>query len=257
MKYYIPSYHRLGRQKTLEYLSGLGYGPESIIIATQTEDDYRGYSETYSGKARIVYGQAHNCAGNRNTLIRLMAPGERAVILDDDIKSIDQLMPICGKQHNKFGIFRAIDTRDELESLIATAFDICAQAGADIWGMYTVYNERMIYKYYVSGQYYSLDTIFVGTVFGMVNTGRYFDTNFETKEDYEYLLRDISAGGHTVRLNWYSPKTDHFEGPGGCTETRLNKERYVLDAATLQCKYPQYITLNRSKPGEIRMIRGR
>lgn len=246
MKIYIPSYQRAQRQKTLKYLAGMGYGKGEIVIATQTERDRDEYARLHGSEANIVFRPANSIAENRNTLMKLMEPGEQAVMLDDDITRFDVLVPLRSKVH-PYGTFRPVTSRAELDEIFEGAFRACRRRGALTWGMYSIHNERMMYGA-LSRAKISSDRLFAGTIIGMVRTNQLFDTQYQTKEDYEYLLRQAREGRPILRLNWIAPYAEHFTS-GGCSETR-NREG-IYSAALLASEYPEYVKQNPRKPHEV------
>lgn len=250
MKIYIPSYQRAQRQKTLRYLADLGYTRDEIFIATQTERDRDEYARLHDREARIIFRPAHSIAENRNTLMELMSPGEQAVMLDDDISRFDVLRPIKAKGH-PYGTFKRVDTRETLDSIFEGAFRLCKQHGGLTWGMYSIHNERMMYGA-LSRARFNLDRLFAGTLIGIIRTAQVFNTEYQTKEDYEYLLRQAREGRPILRLNWVAPYAEHFTS-GGCSETRSREGIY--SAALLSCEFPEFVRQNKKKPEEINQIK--
>lgn len=250
MKFYIPSYQRAKRQKTLRYLADMGYGRGEIIIATQTERDRDEYAKLYDREAKIVFKPANSIAENRNTLMELMSPGEHAIMLDDDISRFDTLIPIKSKSH-PFGIFKAVANREALDAILEGAFRLCKQYGGLTWGMYSIHNERMMYGAFSRARF-NLDRLFAGTLIGIIRTAQMFNTEYRTKEDYEYLLRQARAGKPIIRLNWVAPYAEHFTS-GGCSETRSQEGAY--SSTLLSCEFPEYVQQNKKKPEEITQIK--
>ena len=249
MKFYIPSYRRAYKQKTLAYLSQLGYSREEIVVATQTREDYDEYRRRYDGVADIIFRAGKGVSENRNTLMNKMRIGERAVMLDDDITRIDKLLCV-GSARRRFGSFSPVTTRKELDSLIHSAFSLCERLGGLTWGMYSIHNERMMYGAF-RRERVNLDRLFAGTFMGIIRTEQIFNTQYQTKEDYEYLLRQAQAGRPVVRLNWVSPYAEHFTR-GGCEETRIEED--IFSAALLSAEFPGHVKQNAKKPAEVTQI---
>lgn len=251
MKFLIPSYHRADGQKTLDYLSKLGYGRTEIVISTQTQEDYRLYSEKFSSKATILYRKATNCPGNRNTLLGTLRIGERAVMIDDDVMRLDKLLCIADKKH-PYGSFRALNKRASLDAEIAAGFAECDRVGAKTFGAYPVHNERAMYGNLCRGAKYSYDRLFIGCFMAIEFTGQFFDEQYDTKEDYAYILTQLRQGLPIVRANSISPYASHFT-KGGCHEA-WNSEKNLAAAIRLVDQFPEYVQHNRKKPGEIKRI---
>lgn len=252
MKFLIPSYKRAGKQKTLEYLHGMGYRRDEIILSTQTETDYAEYQRNYGDRARIIYGEAHNVSGNRNNLLKTLKIGEKAVMLDDDIASIDRLICLKDAKH-PFGRFEKIQQKAALEKVLNAAFAICEAHNGHVFGAYSVHNERMIYGAVQNNGSISKNKLFIGTVFGIIFDGQLFDERYETKEDYAYILRQISDGKPVFRLNSVSPYASHFT-KGGCQEA-WKSDKNLYSAMLLVSEFPEQVKHNPNKVGEILQIR--
>lgn len=229
----IPSFHRCESQQTLEYLRSFGIQKEKIVIATQTEDDYREYSKRYSEHANIVFGDASSAAGNRNNAIDNLPVGCKIVFLDDDIKNIS----VANK-----GKLEPITKREEFLEFIETAFDAAKKNGAEIWGVYPVANEFFMKRSVSVGK------ILIGTLLGIVNNGHRFNPDWKVKEDYELCCRVISQGGKTIRLNYATVVAMHYTNEGGCHDHWGENEQR---AEQLLAKYPYLVKRNTRRKGEI------
>lgn len=254
MKFLIPSYHRSEKQKTLEYLTRLGYIRDEIFIGVQTEADRDSYTASYGDKARIVYAPAHNAAGNRNTLLKLLKVGERAVMLDDDISSVDRLVCLTDSKH-PFGRFSPIKTREAMDELVHNGFRQCKRTGGVTFGTYLVHNERMMYGAIKGHGIFSYDRLFPFGFVGLIFTGRLLNEQYDTKEDYEYILHQLRSGRPILRMNNVALKADAFS-KGGCQEA-WESDKNFISACMLVAKYPEYVKHNPRKHGEVLQINRR
>ena len=233
----IPSYKRAEKQLTLNYLHNLGYTKEQIIISTQTEDDFKEYKSLYNDKAVIVFGLGNNVSDNRNNILKNIPNGERVVMLDDDIKSLQKLVN---------GKLQYIDTKEELDKFIENAFDYCKKNNARIWGVYPVCNA------YFMKNTIDKKNILIGCVLGLKNEFL-FDNQFRTKEDYELCCREMKQGYNCVRFNNVTANALHKTNAGGCKDVwkfEINKKC----ADMLIEKYPMFIKRNSKKLDEVRFI---
>lgn len=239
----IPSYKRPERQKTLEYLSGMGYGKDEIVISTQTEEDYKAYTERYGDKATVIYTEGHCVGDNRNNLMEwcyLNRKQHRLVMLDDDITAVKIL---DGTKS------RAITDRQELDERIIRCFEMAHSHNAPLWGVYPVDND-----FYKKNQ--TLEkSLLIGTMLGVFWTGvktLRFNPDFKVKEDYELCCRVMSVKMNCLRFDFLSVQADHYS-KGGC-ESEWNGEANVDCALKLVEKYPNLVELQRKKLGEVRAI---
>lgn len=237
IKFLIPSYKRVNKQLTLDYLLGLGYLPEDIYISTQTEDDYKAYLPIYKDKCTLCYEKGNNVSDNRNTLLKQIKAGERVVMMDDDIKSIDKLV---GKS------LEPITTKNELDRFIKSAFEYTEMHNGVIWGVYPINN-----PFFMSNKIDDTKLL-IGTVLGIIYDGEIFDKEFSVKEDYELCCRMFKKGKKVIRFNQYSANALH-KSKGGCEENWKDEKNYIY-AEKLVSKYPRIVRLNSKKKGEIQCL---
>lgn len=183
LKILIPSYKRCGDVRPIEFSGALS---DDIIIATQTEDEFRSYSEAYSGRAKIIYRKAHNASGNRNTLLLELAEGERAMMIDDDVKSIQVCMGEKNSQAREV-------TRDDIDA----CFDAMEAAGVKVGGCYPIANPYFAYARAEKTK----NDILVGDVMLFIGGCALFNEDYDACEDYELVLRTIANGDDVMRFN--------------------------------------------------------
>lgn len=232
----IPSYLRPETQSTVELLSG-AYGPEEIIVSTQTREDFEQYSARWGSKATVIYQEGHSVGDNRNTLLKWCeAQGvKKAIMLDDDISGM--------QMHNK----EVLKDGESVRRLFESCIKIAQQCKATIFGSYPVSNPLMM-----SGTV-TVNNIMIGTFLGILDTSLRFDARYRVKEDYELCLRVMSQGGKVLRFNNFAPRARH-KSSGGCLADFNDTSRYPIYAQMLMEQYPQYIKANQSKVGEVRYI---
>lgn len=239
MRIGIPSFRRVNRLHSMDTLERMGYGPEDIIISTQTGLDYAEYKKAFAGRAQIIYRAGTNDSMNRNACIDFFDEGERFLLIDDDIKAFCGLIQCDGKK-----ALYDIRSKEELERIATKQFDYCDKHNSPMFAWYPTEN-----AYFMSNTI-DLRNIFVGTVLGVTNSRkRRFNEVYDLKGDFEISLRLIEAGYNAVRFNGYVAKADH-RSKGGCEEARKaghNAERY---RALLE-RYPTLIKPSH-REGEIR-----
>lgn len=228
MKCLIPSYDRVGRCKTVEYLHSIGIPKEDIFIATQNERDCDAYTERHGDKAQILYREAHNCAGNRNTLVEVLEKGEIGLFLDDDLRSIQRyVMPSDGE---KYGHLEDMD-RAAFDAMCAEAERLVRDDGAWLVGTAWNTNEVLIYRQIAAGKNLSWNKTLSGaTLFALHHDGLRFDEALPCLDDSDLCLRYISEGKDIVRVTeWVMNKPQDTTEKGGCFEVyQSGKKKDVL-----------------------------
>lgn len=235
----IPSYKRAHKQLTLEYLLSMGYEKEQIVIATQTKDDYKEYTERYGEKATVVYGEGSCVGDNRNNILNSLPKGVKIVMLDDDIKCIQEL--------NKDGKLQDIKDKSHLNEVFNGFFDYCEKHNANIWGVYPVSNA------YFMKRKIDNKNILAGFVLGVVNGTFLFNREFKIKEDYELCCRQIKTGYNCVRFNWITAKVKYKTNDGGCQDNSRNDVNLKCTNRLVEM-YPNLVKMNTSKQGEVRYV---
>lgn len=230
----IPSYKRAGKVKTFELL-GEAFSKEEVIIATQTKEDFKNYTELYGEKANIIFKEAHSPAEARNNLLEYFEhQGIKEVLfLDDDLKKIRTF-------DNRFLVGK------EFRELMEQCFAFARKYNVTLFGSYATDNPMMMSRR-------AVPNIIDGMLCGMLDTSLRYDPTFTTKEDYELSLRLMSAGKRVVRFNSFAP-VNSPRSSGGCEEIRSRKEEYLFVAKCLVDAYPEYVKMNPNKEGEIKFI---
>lgn len=228
MKYLIPSYDRVGRCKTVEYLHSIGVPKDDIFIATQNERDRDAYTRKFGGLAQIIYRDAHNCAGNRNTLVGVLDEGEVGVFLDDDLRSIQRyVMPTGGE---KYGHLEDMGL-EELRLMCEEAERLIKEGGAWLVGTAWNSNVTLIYRALAQGKRLSWNKTLSGAVlFAVKHSGLVFDEALPCLDDFDLCLRYIAEGKNVVRVtDWIMNKPQDTTEAGGCYEVyQSGKKREVL-----------------------------
>ena len=235
----IASYRRADNQRTLDYLERMGIDREHIIMSVQCEEDRAQYERAGIGKrvGRLIYRAGKNVSDNRNTLLDSVPPGTKLVMLDDDINAI------CRLDGNGL---RKVEDRDEFYFMLKRGYALAARHRTVGFGLYPVKN-----AYFMSAGYAERNVV-IGTLFAIVNTDLRFDAEMATKEDYEYCCKAIQRYGAFVRLNNYVCDAQHYT-KGGCEEAWNDKEELYRTARRLAGRYPDILSINPRRPGEVKM----
>lgn len=218
MKYLIPSYKRAGSVTTISYLRGIGIAPECIYVSTQTTEDRDKYQQLYGDDCTVVYREAHNCAGNRNTLVGLLEDGEEGLLLDDDVTGFQKYVIPEGE---KYGKYYDLD-RNGFDEMCRTAHEYMKKAGlvGEAWSMNPLNLCRMLQK----GKKAQRNKTQNGASLFVKKTEHlHFDETINCFDDIEISLRYIVNGIDTVRMLEYTPKKRaDLKTEGGCKEVYEN-----------------------------------
>lgn len=240
----IPSYKRAEKQTTLSFLNRLGYSRDEIFISTQTEEDYRLYSEKYSDKATILYRNGNCVADNRNTILDELKEKPRILFLDDDVTGIGVLAKE-GKR-SEGGRYVRVLSKEQLNQLINSCFNLAQRMDSPIWGV-SFFDNPLFGKKAIREK-----QIFIGTMFGMFNNGLRFNREYKVKEDFELCCRVISSGRNCIRFDnicvWAAHKTK-----GGCEVEWRNNESEQC-SKKLIFEYPDIVKPHPTRKGEVKFI---
>ena len=237
----IPSYKRAFEQLTLDYLTKLGVPRDMIVMSVQTRDDYDAYRAIgiEARVGRFIY-QNGSCVGdNRNNLLNAIPEGTYIVMMDDDIKT---LLALDGQK------LRPIKTLSEFMQVVSRGFMAAVRNFTVGFGLYPTDN-----AYYMSNSI-TPRSIVDGMFIGLINSKVRYDSSFKTKEDYELCCRLIREYGAFPRLNMYVTRAKSHSR-GGCEEFWADEEGRICTAARLVGMYPDLLTLNPRRPGEVLMRR--
>lgn len=226
MRYMIPSYHRCGGCTTARYLHECGVTKESIVIGTQTADDYESYTRAYGKIAEVMYKDASNCAGNRNNLLEYADIGETVVLMDDDIRKLQRFdVPKTGH-----GIATDIHGK-AIEETFGTLARIRKKSGASVAGIANHSNVVNLERLHRTGKKWETSRLLSGMVMLIDGGKRQFDESYDCLDDFELCLRVIESGGTTLRANWIiASKPQDTTNVGGCKKVyESGGKRLVLE----------------------------
>lgn len=233
--YAIPSYNRVDRQTTLDYLSGMGIPRDRIWIFVQTEEDLAKYQQ-HSSRANIVMMPATRGVMARNNILNRLK-GSNILMLDDDVKTLFTL---------RGGELIGITKREDMAFAFNRCFDQMRGLRAGVFGIYPVAN-----AFFMSNDIST--RVAVNTVFGF--TAGFpvrFDENFETKEDAEICGRILKRGGRVVRFNGLAVTADHNKDKNGYRE-KWHQDENLRSVVKLCKRYPEIFAPQKGKPWEVRV----
>lgn len=199
----IPSYKRssIVQKKTLTTLKNLGI-PKDVINIFVTEDYYTEYQDKCNPDfyGNIIVG-VKGLVQQRQFINNFYPPETKIISLDDDIESLDLSMT-------------EYKSADEF---FKTAFEICVEEGAYIWGLYPVFNP--FFRKSKEPITTHLNFI-IGAFFGYINRPNDTDLDLEiaihgNKEDVERTIKYWNKDGTVIRFNQIGFKTKYYGSDGG------------------------------------------
>lgn len=226
MKFLVPSYNRVDRCRTVNYLHKVGVEKELIFVATQNESDYEAYTAAYGGIATVIYREAHNCAGNRNTLVDVMEDGEIALFLDDDLYSVSAF-----EFSGKYGKYVELDA-DGFRRFVDESVAFMEEHGADLYGVAMNTNSVLAYRNVTTAPVKPTQMISGAVMFARKTPLLRFDETLPCLDDAEICLKHIEAGRKTFRdFRYAMNKPQDTKERGGCHEVYANggRERVIRE----------------------------
>ena len=233
--YAIPSYNRVDKQVTLDYLSGMGVPKDKIWIFVQTEEDFGKY-QRHADRATIVMMPATRGVAARNNILNRLQ-GENIVMMDDDVKAILSL---------NGGKLVAFEKRMDIAFAFNRCFEQTRGLRAKVFGIYPVAN-----AFFMSNDVST--RVSINTIFGFASdfTVR-FDERFETKEDAEICGRMLKHGSRIVRFNNLAVNADHRKDKNGYYD-QWHHDENVRSVRQLCARFPDIFAPKKGQPWEVRV----
>ena len=236
--YAIPSYNRVDRQTTVNYLNRIGIPRERIYIFVQTENDEKLYKKTVGEKANVIYQYAERGVEARNNILSALVHDFNVLMLDDDVRAVGELAN---------GKIVKIEGAQRMNGLFSTCFNLCRRRGAAFFGIYPVYNAFFMEK--------SVSTKApINTVFGFPKgfNGEY-DEAYDTKEDAALCAKVLSDGQEILRFNGLAVDADHRKNKNGYIDP-WHQEENIRCVQKLLKEFPNVYKSQTNKPWEVRSI---
>jgi len=104
-----------------------------------------------------------------------------------------------------------ITDKKRIRLLFENMFVMAEEIGTNLWGLQLGTDP----KFYREFSPFSLGSIVVANLFGMINDGQKFDERFIVKEDYDYSLQSIHKHRKVLKNQKYGVKVKHLFNQGG------------------------------------------
>ncbi len=237
----IASYDRAEKQHMLNYLHGLGYPKERIIISTQIESDFEEYKKRYDSIATIIYRNGDNISKNRNTVLMYAEKyynGVPLIMCSDKVRSI---------MYMEDGRTVEIKEPEIFDRLIKKSIQITKKLGGILFGLNSIGNAFYM-KHTIS-----TNKPMLGCFMGILDSNLRFDERFRLKEDWQLILDCIDKGKRTIRFDDIAIKAT-LHTKGGCYKDWNSKNDEInRNASNLLLQlYPTITTRHSKRINEIR-----
>ena len=266
----IPSYKRsdIIQTHTLAVLNLHKIKAEYITIFVANKAEYIIYKQALPSFLynNIVIGSL-GLKNQRNFISEYYPEGTNIVEMDDDIKSIMQLvvkrqLSKKSKQSKKSKSIKAstssiktVKPIEDLDAFIKRAFEMCIESNIFLWGVYPLVNPHfMTYKVTTDLRF------IVGPMWGMINRHRQdLKLTVDEKENSERTLQFWVADGSVLRFNNVGIETKYYKNKGGMQEEgKDRKEEALKSVYYLNKMYPKLTQISLTKKNgmpEIKMKR--
>lgn len=199
------------------------------VVPAGQEPDYR-----YAGAQKVTGVASTQDTHQRNHALRIA--GQRYCIqTDDDLRKLQFTMP--GQKGRPCSMSEAID-------LLVKACEMNDAYYAGVAPTDNAYFTRSMFN--LSGFIRSALTAY------RPNSGLFYDDQFPLKGDYDLTLQHLTKFGRVARVDSLLASFAYGQGSGGCVDYRTPElEEEVI--AKLMAKWPNNITPNSKRPGEVRL----
>ncbi len=200
-------------------LSHVHFHAERFAYVVNAEE-VRAYREKfpYLQIIGIPSGDTRDIVTTRNWILS-HCEGERLMMVDDDLKHIQRILPGEGRPIKRL-------SRDDVHELILNGFQMAEDCASGIWGI----NPTDSRKCYQQPRPLSFGNVVLGPFLGILDKTLRFDERITLKEDYDFFLQQLNSHRKVLRLNYFNYICDHQKMEGGCQLYRTSeKERANFD----------------------------
>lgn len=129
--------------------------------------------------------------------------------------------------------------------LLVTYFEMCEDLGTNLFG-FNVSGDKKFYREYSP---FSMLSVVVGNLMGIVVDDQRFDERLKVKEDYDFSLQSLHRHRKIIRSNKYVWRVEHHDTEGGCKSYRtLQVEKDAIEI--LRQKWGKKIVRPHFRKGE-------
>lgn len=230
----VPSKGRAGKVTSIDILGNAKH--LAVVFCPQSEAD--AYRE-HHGEVVGVPDSVKGITATRNHILDYAKDRgiKRIVQVDDDAYMwvyFQNRQRVDLPDHKKLG-------------LLTNFFDMAEAMGTNLFG-FQVSSDPKFYREYSP---FSLTSVVVGNLMGIIDDGQRFDERLKLKEDYDFSLQTLYRHRRILRGNRYSWRVEHHDTDGGCKSYRsMSAELEAIEI--LQAKWgDKIVQRHKKKPYEI------
>lgn len=112
-----------------------------------------------------------------------------------------------------------IDDWGRIKLLFENMFVMAEEIGTNLWGLQLATDPKF-YRHYSP---FSLSSIVVANLFGMIKGVQRFDERLVVKEDYDYSIMSMYRHRKILKFQKYGVKVQHLTNQGGCVSYRTRE----------------------------------
>ena len=221
----VPTHRRSDKigDLTLKVLED--FPPTNIYLFISDEEDYKLYQELYASY-NLILTHTDNITSKFNFVQQYFPEGEWVVILEDDIKEVQDLQ---GRH---------------LTNLLWYMLRFCQSNKIEAFGVYPSSNMFFMKNTIEVGL-----TFMVGNFFGFKSKKNLeLNCSLKSKIDYERSVLYFLEYGKIARFNFVSCKTNNYTNAGGMNTTKENRQIKEKEASEeLVKKYPHIFSFNNKR----------
>lgn len=210
MKICVPSKGRAGQMTTQKV-----FPVDAIYCPANEVGDY---AKAYPGTNIVgVPEEIKGITPTRNFMLN-DCKDKHIIMVDDDVEYFFVF--------EKLNVYK-VDDWGRIKLLFENMFVMAEEIGTNLWGLQLATDP----KFYRQYSPFSLTSICVANLFGMINDGQRFDERFVVKEDYDYSIMSLFKHRKILKFQKFGVKVQHLTNAGGCVSyrTREVEERAYQD----------------------------
>jgi len=196
IKIFSPSYRRSNNCVIHKYLSQVNY-----VVAESEKSKYKDVHEKIIAIPDNEQGSYPKVC---NWILR--NGGDKIVIIDDDMKSINRWTKRVSKKLNEKQVY----------DFLVKGFLIAKEIGVHYWGM-NINKDKQLYREYIP---FSLTSYLGGPFQAFYKNDLLFDERMLLKEDYDMTLQQLNKYRKVFRFNMFYFDCKQAEQEGGCATYR-------------------------------------
>lgn len=245
MKVFVFGYNRYDTMTTSSMFEAEGISHQVLVHTDEAAQQFIEH-RTAEANRLVVTGNPKGLANQRNTALEMMAEGEWALFMVDDLKTVTELrnydrtttasLPITEKTQKHYG--ERFKNPVTMAQFMVRATELAAKCdthGAHLGGFCGINNP--LYR----ARHWSYNVLADGRAWVVRKTALRFDTKVQLIDDLCWTALNIKHHGLVIVNQWVLPDCKRYSaGAFGSIEERLPQK--MEEAKYLVDTYPELIT---------------